>query len=291
MIPVFYRPEQSCDAAVGYSPSAGKPAQVVADWQKHFAGDIRIDTFNPASRGILSEAHDPLYVDNVLDGHVKNGFGNTDPDVAKSLLYTTGSMLAAAKHVLTFSRLNGRPPVACSPTSGFHHAGYNFGGGYCTFNGLMVTAMRLKTLGLVNKVLILDFDQHNGNGTQNIIDTLGIDWIKHVTAGKSYDTADEVLSIARNLKPYAAGGKYEVDLILYQAGVDQHRDDPLGGLLTTEQMLQRDTSIFKTCNQYSIPLVFNLAGGYKKDERGTIAPVLALHRQTMAACIDQYYGG
>jgi len=240
------------------------------------------------NRAILGEAHDMVYIDNVLDGHMKNGFGCVNDAISKSLLYTTGSMLAAAKHVIMQSQRSEWPLVACSPTSGFHHAGYNFGGGYCTFNGLMVTAMRLKTLGLVNKVLILDFDQHHGNGTQDIINTLELDWITHITAGSSYDTAEEALRIAKNIKPYAPAGKYEVDLVLYQAGADAHKDDPLGGILTTEQMQERDKCIFRTCAQYRLPLVWNLAGGYNRDSDGSLEPVLKLHRQTMAECIDQY---
>jgi len=282
MIPVFYRREQSCDAAVGYSPSAGKPALVMQDWANNFLGDFQVETFNPATREMLYTAHDPAYVDAVLDGERNNGFGNRDPKVAQSLLYTVGSMVAAAKHVL--AQWAPERMVAVSPTSGFHHAGFASGGGFCTLNGLMVTAMWLKHLGLVDKVLILDFDQHYGNGTQDIIDHFDLDWVTHITAGRSYNTADEALGQIRMLKRYAD----KVDLVLYQAGADIHVDDPLGGIMTTEQMYKRDRYVLRTCCQYGMPLVWNLAGGYQRDKTGGIEPVLALHRQTMDVCLQQY---
>ena len=88
-----------------------------------------------------------------------NGFGNRSAGVAASLAYTSGSMVAAAEHAVLHRE------VVCSPTSGFHHAEYGSAGGYCTFNGLMVTALALKDAGLVNRVAILDCDAHYGNGT------------------------------------------------------------------------------------------------------------------------------
>src|SRR5204863_13004 len=72
-----------------------------------------------------------------------NGFSNRSVSVASSLPYTTGAMVTAARYVLE----NGG--VACAPCSGFHHAGFDRPSGYCTFNGLVVTAMKLKKEGRV----------------------------------------------------------------------------------------------------------------------------------------------
>lgn len=288
-IKVFFRPEQSCESANSYSPSAAKPAKVVADWlsRPEIAPHIQIETFNKATDDILCEAHDPAYIAGIFDGSIPNGFGNTNQEIAESLRYTVGSMLAAAKHVLN-KDLSNEERVAVSPSSGFHHSGYSFGGGYCTFNGLVITAKRLKTLGLVNRVLILDMDQHLGNGTQDIIETLGLDWITHITASRSYDTAKEALTHCELVKHYAPNGRNPHDLLLYQAGADIHVDDPLGGIMTTQQMQERDRLVFLAAEAYGLPCVWNLAGGYSRDKAGTIEPVLALHRQTMLECIKQY---
>ena len=285
MIPVFYRPEQSSTAAIDYSPSAGKPKLVVADWlsRPEIAKHIKIKSFTPASDKILCGAHDPKYVQGVLSGKIENGFGNTSLAIAKSLRYTVGSVVAAATHVLTALHGSGLR-VAVSPTSGFHHAGHDFGGGFCTFNGLMAAAIHVHGLGLAKRILILDMDQHYGDGTDNIIIKLDIDFIDHITATQSYRTAKQALACA-NLCANEAFRSGRYDLVLYQAGADMHVDDPLGGLLTTGQMTRRDRLVFQACAKHGIPLVWNLAGGYQRDADGTIAPVLALHRNTVTECI------
>lgn len=285
MIPVFYRSEQSCTAAVAFSPSAAKPKLVVEDWliRPEIAKHIQIESFAPASNEMLCGAHDPLYVKGVLSGKIANGFGTTSLAIAKSLRYTVGSVVAAATHVLSAPHGSGLR-VAVSPTSGFHHAGYDFAGGFCTFNGLMAAAVQVQALGLAKRILILDMDQHVGDGTDDIIETLGIDFVDHITASRSYRTAAQALACA-DLSSNVGVSTGRYDLVLYQAGGDIHVNDPLGGLLTTDQMIERDRLVFQGCAKYGIPLVWNLAGGYQRDADGTIAPVLALHRNTMIECI------
>jgi acetoin utilization deacetylase AcuC-like enzyme len=284
MIPVFYRPEQSCDEAVRLSPSAGKPALVISDWLSapSISAAIEVKSFEPAATETLYAAHSKAYVDGVLSCQRSNGFGTKSPNIAASLRYTTGSMIAAATHVLS-NKLAGLN-VAVSPTSGFHHAAYSDGGGFCTFNGLMATAIHMHALGLAKRILIVDMDQHYGDGTDDIIEQLGIDYVDQITAGKSYRTAAQALACCelRHVQ------SLQYDLVLYQAGADIHLNDPLGGLLNTEEMRQRDKSVFSACARLSLPIVWNLAGGYQRDAKGGIEPVLALHRNTMLECIREY---
>lgn len=273
---VFYRPEQvatSCQP----SPSALKPRLVVADWLADPQINAEICTFEPVSAKILMLAHSPRFVRGVLSGGLDNGFGNHDADVSASLPFTTGSMVAAAEHAVMHRE------AVCSPTSGFHHAEFATAMGYCTFNGLMVTALALKKADLVKRVAILDCDAHYGNGTDNIINTLGIDWIHHHTLGRHFHNEEG-----------AADGKFEAwlqkaiddclgcDLVLYQAGADPHVDDPLGGILTSAQMSWRDRTVFEQLGH--LPLVWNLAGGYQvlpgETEAQKREPILALHRET-----------
>lgn len=271
---VFYRHEQTAQNADSFSPSAGKPKLAVQDWLYHgLISQSEIESFEPATRKQIAAAHSSVYVDAVLDGAVENGFGNFDEDVAKSLPYTVGSLLAATEYAIAYKT------IACSPTSGFHHAGHHFGGGYCTFNGLMVAAIAAHASGMADRILIVDMDQHYGNGTEDILKTLRIDYVDHITADKSYRTSEQAMRMS-NLKHSLIDRKY--DLIIYQAGADIHVDDPLGGLLTTEQMRERDRNVFLGGYVYhGTPIVWNLAGGYKRDESGSIEPVLKLHRQTV----------
>lgn len=275
-LPVFFRPEQVALNSSSYSPSAAKPQQVVNDWTRHGL-DIEVHSFQPVTRHDFYLAHRKTYVDGVLNLDIHNGFDNLDPQVAASLPYTTGSLLAAAEHAVLHRT------HTCSPTSGFHHAGHAFGGGFCTFNGLMVTALKLRNDGLVRTVGILDCDAHHGNGTQNIIDTLGLDWVQHHTAGAHFVDPSDV----------PTGGHYiawlsraldqlrDCDLILYQAGADPHHDDPLGGLLDEMTMQRRDLLVHEVLHDK--PVAWNLAGGYQRKPDGSIPVVLRLHRNTAQA--------
>ena len=281
-IPVFYRPEQSCDRANSYSPSAGKPALVMQDWLKHpeISPRISVEHFSPAGNELLYLAHDADYVDRVMSGKEDNGFGTRSPAIAESLRYTVGSMVAACKHVLSdsYGRVS---KVAVSPTSGFHHAGYDFGGDFCTFNGLMVAAIRVHQLGLAKRILILDLDQHRGNGTEDIIKRLGIDYVDHITAGLSYKTAEQAIQASETILRLDEG---HYDLVIYQAGADMHINDPLGGLLDSDHMAHRDMNVMAGGIKRRTPIVWNLAGGYQTSPGGGIEPVLDIHRQTMIAC-------
>jgi len=273
---VFYRPEQVAPEQAS-SPSAHKPKLVVHDWASRSRFNLEVCSFEPVTERQLARAHDPTFVLKVLGCQTPNGFGNCCAGVAASLVYTSGSLLSAAEHALLHRE------VVCSPTSGFHHARYGRASGYCTFNGLMVTALAIKESGLANRVAILDCDAHYGDGTDDIIRRLGIDWIEHHTQGLRFQSARD-----------ARGGQYErwleqairdcldCDLVLYQAGADPHVDDPLGGILTTEQMSGRDRMVFERLGH--LPMVWNLAGGYQlvpgKTGAEQIEPVLALHRET-----------
>lgn len=289
-IKVFYDPRQSCESANSYSPSAAKPAKVVADWlsDERIAPHIQVDAFEPVDGKTIRLAHDHNYVSNILQCKTPNGFGNRDTGVAQSLPYVIGSIVAASKYALENRTL------AISPTSGFHHAGHDHGGGFCTFNGLVIAAQRMKQLGLVKHVLIIDGDAHYGDGTDDCIAaTQSRDWIHNITRSTHYDTAQEFF-LATDIKTMMA--HYEElwedigsTLVIYQAGADAWKKDPLSsGVFTMKQLQMRDQRIFSMAKEYGVPLVVNLAGGYSTDSSGSIEPVLAIHRQTMLECIKHY---
>jgi acetoin utilization deacetylase AcuC-like enzyme len=281
-VPVFYTPKMVASFS-STSPSASKPARVVGAWQR-LEFPIEIIEPEPVSAFDLKLVHGSYYVDKVLTCEVKNGFGNKLQEVAASLPYTTGSMLSAAREALR----NGK--VAVAPCSGFHHASYESAYGYCTFNGLMVTAMVLKQEGLVNRVGILDFDMHYGDGTDQLIaQHQASTWIEHYTAGHDYDSprqADEFLAhIYERIEKMS-----DCDVILYQAGADSHINDPLGGFLTTEQLRVRDKRVFAIARFAGIPIAWNLAGGYQVDKSGGIQAILDIHDNTMRECVAEYVG-
>ena len=278
-VPVFFVPDMVAHTT-SFSPSSGKPEAVVRDWIA--AGlPIEVRDFPAVTRKDLYRAHDAAYVDGVLDLKIDNGFGNRSAQVAQTLPLTSGAMLAAAREALASGR------VAVAPVSGFHHAGFDSGSGYCTFNGLVVTALALRAAGLADRVGILDLDQHWGNGTAEIIELLALDFIEHYSAGNEYWQSRQSAAFLRRL-PGIVKRFRRCDVLLYQAGADPHIDDPLGGWLTTQQLARRDLIVFDTARQMALPVAWNLAGGYQRDRSGRIEPVLRIHRNTMRACAACY---
>ncbi len=274
-IPVFFHSNQVAPADIA-SPSPYKPGLVVADWQAR-GFPIRIEAPSPVSRDQLALAHERGFIDGVLDLAIDNGFGNRSEKVAASLPWTSGSLLCAAREALANRQ------VAVSPTSGFHHACYGRAGGYCTFNGLMVAAVALLRDGAVRRIGILDCDFHYGNGTDDIIHRLSLrDHVRHATAGHGYPMRAEAFLAQL---PRLVAGFADCDLLIYQAGADPHVNDPLGGFLTTEQLMERDRIVFRSTALHGIPVAWNLAGGYQDP----VDKVVRIHANTMQACIEAYF--
>jgi acetoin utilization deacetylase AcuC-like enzyme len=271
----FYSEAMVADSRC-FSPSAAKPRAVVRSWS---ALGIPLDVTAPVPATVaeLSRAHDPEVVRAILAGESANGFGNRSLEVAATLPWTSGAMLSAARWAIAHGG------VAAAPCSGFHHARFRGPGGFCTFNGLMVTALALADQGLARSVGILDFDQHYGDGTDDILAVLGIERVVHVTAGRENFTRNDaprfLAAIERWVDRMAA-----CDVILYQAGADPHVDDPLGGFLTTEQLRERDRLVFRAASARRIPLAWNLAGGYQTPLRR----VLDIHDNTARECVAAY---
>ncbi len=253
---VFYREEQSAVGTSYFSPSPRKPALAVESWRK-LGHQIQIVSFDPVTRDQLKQVHDPDYVDGVLDGRLNNGFGDQDPRIIKVLPYVSGSMVAATLNAYRTGE------TSISPTSGANHAGFGFGGGFCTFNFLALAAWETHQAG-VKRVGIADCDMHRGNGTDNITQTLGWDWVDHYSFGSDItlartDVAQWKDSFTKRMEEMAAG----VDIIIYNAGADPHIGDPLGGVLSTEDMEHRDRILFAAAADRNVPVAVSLAGGYQ----------------------------
>jgi acetoin utilization deacetylase AcuC-like enzyme len=272
---VFYDERQSVADNSSFSPSAEKPAKVLESWRK-LGIPFEVCSFDPLTVDEMALAHDRFYVDGILSLEEPNGFGNKNPEVAGALPWVCGSMVAAALHTYKTGELS------FSPTSGAHHACYAHGMCYCTFNFLAMAAIKVHQAGAAC-IGILDLDCHHGNGTVNIIDRLGIDYIRHYSFGlehlKRGTSAEEWLMRLPDIVSTFKG----VDLLIFNAGVDPHIEDPLGGILTTRQMTLRDRLVFKIAKQLELKVCVSLAGGYQVDEDGSIDKLLALHDTTFKA--------
>lgn len=268
---VFYHPNQNVNDNNSFSPSAGKPFKVASQWSQLFPQVELVTNFKPLTRSMISLAHSTEYVHDVLSCKTANGFGNAKKSVADSLPWTTGSFFASAAYSYKHRT------ISASLTSGFHHACYDHGGGFCTFNGLVIAAQMLKVRFGLSHVGIIDFDQHYGDGTENIIQKLNLRYIVHYTLGGTNVTSSNADDWLDTLEEKLLSQFARCSVILYQAGADPFINDPLGGRLTKEQMRRRDEIVFRVAKRLGIGVAFNLAGGYTD----VFQHVLDIHNNTM----------
>ena len=250
----------------------------------------------PIDRHWLEAVHDPDYVEEVLSATVpplkerRIGFPVT-PAIASRVRHTaSGTWLAA--------QLAMRHGYAANSAGGSHHALAECGAGYCVFNDLAVAAHRLLAEGSVRRVLIVDLDVHQGDGTAALLAgrsdvfTLSLHAEKNFPARKARSSLDIALPDGLGDADYLAAlagclprllDDFAPDLLLYQAGVDPHGDDRLGRLaLSDEGLAARDRFVIAEARGRGVPVASALGGGYGEDQRA-VARRHARSMLTMAA--------
>ena len=226
----------------------------------------------------LKRAHSENYIRNVknktLDESIikKIGFPLVDSVVQRSLVATGGTVLAS-KLAIT----NG---IACNTAGGSHHANFDGGAGYCVFNDVAVAAQYLLDKGLAGRILIVDLDVHQGNGSADIfkdnknVFTFSMHSKSNYPAKKSVSDLDvelednmEDIQYIKLLKFYLHQLNDEnFDYVFYVAGVDIHFNDRLGKLkISDEGIKKRDEIVTENFFSKGIPLCGVLGGGYNKD--------------------------
>lgn len=273
---IHYDPRQSVPGLRSLSPSAGKPAALMELLLQRHRFDVQHCTHpvTPVSVDDLKRVHDAAYVDGVFAGRIPNGFECIDARVPEACRWTIGSLVGAVRH----AALHPIHP-ALSPSSGFHHAGHADGGGFCTFNGLAMAAQLYLDDHPGHKVGILDCDVHYGDGTADILRRLPAlaDRVVHLTSGRDFhEDADRMEFFAWLHQAIQSINDAGCNVVIYQAGADMHKDDPLGGFLDDEDMALRDRMVFRNIRA---GIAWNLAGGYRT-RRGDCEPVLETHLRT-----------
>lgn len=227
----------------------------------------------------IAAVHDPAYVTEVLTQTVppekvrRIGYAVT-PYTARRSQLTVGGTWLAAKLALTHG-------FSANGAGGSHHALADSGAGYCIFNDLVIAANRLIAEGAVTRILILDLDVHQGDGTASLtagredIFTLSLHAEKNFPVRKARSTLDIALPDGTGDAAYMAAltdalpttlDKFAPDLILYQAGVDPHVDDTLGRLALSDAGLnRRDHFVGTQARLRGVPIASTLGGGYGSD--------------------------
>ena len=232
----------------------------------------------PCSNETLKRAHSESYIQKVKEKTLdintikKIGFPLVDSVIQRSLVATGGTVLAS-KLALDYK-------LACNTAGGSHHANFEGGAGYCVFNDVAVAAKFLKHKKLVKKILIIDLDVHQGNGSADIfkndkdVFTFSIHSKSNYPAKKSTSNLDVELEdniedeqYIKTLKYYLSNlNKENFDFVFYIAGVDIHFNDRLGKLkISDDGIKQRDEIVTENFFSKKIPLCGVLGGGYNKD--------------------------
>lgn len=184
--------------------------------------------------------------------------------------------------------------ICCNLAGGTHHAFPQYGSGFCIFNDLAIASRYLLTQGLVNKILIIDLDVHQGDGTAYIFaeDERVFTFSMHCEANfpyrKQVSNLDISLPIGLDDDGYLQILAHHLtdlltqikpDLVLYDAGVDVHVDDRLGKLaLTNMGLYRREMMVLTTCIAYGYPVAGVIGGGYSSNLQELIYRHSLLHR-------------
>ena len=203
----------------------------------------------------------------------KIGFPLSEQLIAREMVITDGSM-KASEFALEYG-------IAMNIAGGTHHAFTDSGEGFCLLNDQAVSARYLQNKGLIKKVLIVDLDVHQGNGTAEIFrdDPSVFTFSMHGKSNYPFhkeqsdldiplesDTKDEeYLSILKNTLPKLIK-EQKPDFIFYQCGVDILESDKLGKLcISLEGCKERDRFVLQTCFDHKIPVMCSMGGGYSRD--------------------------
>tara|TARA_R110002126_G_C10490551_1_gene503857 strand:+ start:36874 stop:37776 length:903 start_codon:yes stop_codon:yes gene_type:complete len=223
--------------------------------------------------------HDPEYFFELLNitlSHKearKIGFPLSEVLIEREMIIADGTMKASE-----FALKNG---IAMNIAGGTHHAFSNRGEAFCMLNDQAIGAKYLQNKGLVDKILIVDLDVHQGNGTAEIfrnddsVFTFSIHgkgnypFVKEesdVDIALENDTKDDVyLSILKETLPKLITQE-KPDFIYYLCGVDVIETDKLGKLsLSVSGCKERDRFVLQTCFDLKIPVMCSMGGGYSED--------------------------
>ncbi|WP_348674873.1 histone deacetylase [uncultured Abyssibacter sp.] len=255
----------------------------------------------PADVELLSLAHDRDYLRRLIHGDLsaaevrRQGFPWSPALVARSMAAVGGTC-----HTLELALSAG---LAAHCAGGTHHAHRDFGSGYCVLNDLAVAAAWALASGRVGRVLIIDCDVHQGDGTARIFEreprvfTLSFHAATNFPVRKAVSDRDVALARDTGDAGYLAAlaehipevmDRFRPDCVLYDAGADVHVADRLGHLaLTDDGMRARDRYVIEQCLRRDVPVACVIGGGYDRDVPALVRRHVFVHEQA-SKCFDQW---
>jgi len=276
-IPILYNDAYDINVPIGHRFNGTKFSKLANQLKKSdFYQRLDFYQSSPVRYQDVLRTHDIDYVQRVVDRALSreevrqiNLPINTQL-IKRSFLALNGTYTTALKAL--------DEGVACHAAGGTHHAHYSNGLGFCVFNDLAFTALNLIEHGLAKKVLILDLDVHQGDGTidichdKNGIYTCSLHCEQNFPFQKRQGTRD--VSLDNHLEDAAYLNKLHItlkeiskeftpDIVLYDAGVDVFFGDQLGNLdLTLEGIFKRDCNVLEYFKSRKVPVATVIGGGY-----------------------------
>lgn len=289
MIEAFYTDEFVLPLPAGHRFPMEK-YRILRDKLIESACSIKLLVPEAATGGQLALAHCPGYVHRIECGEISAGeqkeigFPWSERMVERSLR-SVGATVAACRSALQHG-------ASVNLAGGTHHAMRDKGGGFCVFNDLAVAARVYQTdrIALARsaqgsnanpKVLIVDLDVHQGDGTASIfasdpsVFTFSMHGEKNYPFTKASSDLDIALPDGTTDAEYVTqlekalhliDQQFQADLVLYVAGLDVHQADRLGKLALSDIGIeQRDSVVLRWAEKRNLPVVAVMAGGYFPD--------------------------
>lgn len=284
-IPLIHSPSYqlelcSTHKVMGKKSTALYDAIRAKDWSKKF----QTVTCNGVAPKDLTLAHNEHYIDRFVNNRLS-------PSEMK-LINLPWSTQLLHRSLLTIAgtfetaKLALKTGVACHTAGGSHHAYRSFGYGFCVFNDLAYAALRLREEKLACRVLILDCDVHQGDGTIDIckdnpyIFTCSIHGGQYTGPKRMLGSLDVALPDGTSDAQYLSkvsdvidviSNNFLPDIVIYDAGVDVHLNDRLGRLnITSDGIIARDQMVISFFQKRNIPIATVIGGGYNIDQNELI---------------------
>ena len=244
-----------------------------------------------ATDAAITRAHDPDYLHRLYNGQL------TDKEIRRIGLPWSPELVERARRSAgatveaCFAALEDR--IAVHLGGGTHHAFSNRGQGYCLLNDSVIAARTLQAETHVKRVLILDCDVHQGNGTAAILHsdptvfTFSLHGKNNFPYRKEKSDLDIALDDGSDDQVYLDSLQQGIQMslkeahaeaVIYLAGADPYRHDRFGRLaLSKDGLADRDRMVLQYCREAGLPVAITMAGGYAPN----IADTVDIHFQTV----------